>query len=172
MKKVKKVKRKQNDVQVGTENDVKKFFIILVIITFAVVGLYFLTNKIVEKRESDNNTTNTNITISYDTLNVGMIFNRPYDEYYVIAYDSTVSDAMYYSALITNYSKKDDAIKIFYCDLNKSLNESYKSKDGTSNPKATSVKELSFNVLTLLKIRNKKIVSYIEDVEKIKNALK
>ena len=101
-----------------------------------------------------------------------MIFNRPYDEYYVIAYDSTLDDAMYYSTLITNYSKKEDAIKIYYCDLSKKVNESYKAKDGNGNSKATSVQELSFGDVTLLKIRNKKIVNYIENIDQIKSALK
>ena len=160
MKKVKKTSYKQNNVQESSDTDIKKFFIILVVLT------------IVKKRDNANNNTNTNVTISYDTLNVGMIFNRPYDEYYVIAYDSTLDDAMYYSTLITNYSKKEDAIKIYYCDLSKKVNESYKTKDGSGNSKATSVQELSFGDVTLLKIRNKKIVNYIENIDQIKSALK
>ena len=101
-----------------------------------------------------------------------MIFNRPYDEYYVIAYDSTIDDAMVYSTLITNYTKKENSIKIYYCDLNKIVNKDYKSKDGKSNPNASSVQELSFNEVTLLKIRNKKVVNYIDNIDQIKSTLK
>ncbi len=172
MKKVKKTSYKQNNVQDSSDTDIKKFFIILVVLTIVIVGLYFLSSLIVKKRDNANNNTNTNVTISYDTLNVGMIFNRPYDEYYVITYDSTLDDAMYYSTLITNYSKKEDAIKIYYCDLSKKVNESYKANDGSGNSKATSVQELSFGDVTLLKIRNKKIVNYIENIDQIKSALK
>lgn len=172
MKKVKKTSYKQNNVQESSDTDIKKFFIILVVLIIVIVGLYFLSSLIVKKRDNANNNTNTNVTISYDTLNVGMIFNRPYDEYYVIAYDSTLDDAMYYSTLITNYSKKEDAIKIYYCDLSKKVNESYKAKDGSGNSKASSVQELSFGDVTLLKIRNKKIVNYIENIDQIKSALK
>ena len=87
MKKVKKTSYKQNNVQDSSDTDIKKFFIILVVLTIVIVGLYFLSSLIVKKRDNANNNTNTNVTISYDTLNVGMIFNRPYDEYYVITYD-------------------------------------------------------------------------------------
>lgn len=172
MKKNEKKLYKSNKNVSDADYDIKKFLIILIILIVVVVGLYFLSNAIVNKRDNKKSNVNTNITISYDTLNVGMIFNRPYDEYYVIAYDSTIDDAMYYSTLITNYSKKEDAIKIYYCDLSKKVNESYKAKDGSGNSKATSVQELSFGDVTLLKIRNKKIVNYIENIDQIKSALK
>ena len=172
MKKNEKKLYKSNKNVSDADYDIKKFLIILTILIVVVVGLYFLSNAIVNKRDNKESNVNTNITISYDTLNVGMIFNRPYDEYYVIAYDSTLDDAMYYSTLITNYSKKEDAIKIYYCDLSKKVNESYKAKDGSGNSKASSVQELSFGDVTLLKIRNKKIVNYIENIDQIKSALK
>ena len=172
MKKNEKKLYKHNKVTNEADYDIKKFLIILIVLVIFVVGFYFLSKIIVNKRDKAESNTNTNVTISYDTLNVGMIFNRPYDEYYVIAYDSTLDDAMYYSTLITNYSKKEDAIKIYYCDLSKKVNESYKAKDGSGNSKATSVQELSFGDVTLLKIRNKKIVNYIENIDQIKSTLK
>ena len=172
MKKNEKKLYKSNKNVSDADYDIKKFLIILTILIVVVVGLYFLSNAIVNKRDNKESNVNTNVTISYDTLNVGMIFNRPYDEYYVIAYDSTLDDAMYYSTLITNYSKKEDAIKIYYCDLSKKVNESYKAKDGSGNSKASSVQELSFGDVTLLKIRNKKIVNYIENIDQIESALK
>ena len=153
------------------DNEIYRFIVIFFIIALVVIGLYFLSKGIVSKRNSSENTVET-IEIAYDKLNVGMIFNRPYDEYYVIAYDSTIDDAMVYSTLITNYTKKENSIKIYYCDLNKIVNKEYKSKDGKSNPNASSVQELSFNEVTLLKIRNKKVVNYIDNIDQIKRTLK
>lgn len=172
MKKNEKKLYKSNKNVSDADYDIKKFLIILTILIVVVVGLYFLSNAIVNKRDNKESNVNTNITISYDALNVGMIFNRPYDEYYVIAYDSTIDDAIVYSTLITNYTKKENSIKIYYCDLNKIVNKDYKSKDGKSNPNASSVQELSFNEVTLLKIRNKKVVNYIDNIDQIKSTLK
>ena len=160
MKKNEKKLYKSNKNVSDADYDIKKFLIILTILIVVVVGLYFLSNAIVNKRDNKESNVNTNVTISYDTLNVGMIFNRPYD------------DAMVYSTLITNYTKKENSIKIYYCDLNKIVNKDYKSKDGKSNPNASSVQELSFNEVTLLKIRNKKVVNYIDNIDQIKSTLK
>ena len=94
MKKKEKRLYKSNKNVSDADYDIKKFLIILTILIVVVVGLYFLSNAIVNKRDNKESNVNTNVTISYDTLNVGMIFNRPYEEYYVIAYDSTIDDAM------------------------------------------------------------------------------
>ena len=110
MKKNEKKLYKSNKNVSDADYDIKKFLIILTILIVVVVGLYFLSNAIVNKRDNKESNVNTNVTISYDTLNVGMIFNRPYDEYYVIVYDSTIDDAMVYSTLITNYTKKENSI--------------------------------------------------------------
>ena len=109
MKKNEKKLYKSNKNVSDADYDIKKFLIILTILIVVVVGLYFLSNAIVNKRDNKESNVNTNITISYDTLNVGMIFNRPYDEYYVIAYDSTIDDAIVCSTLITNYTKKENS---------------------------------------------------------------
>ncbi|MGN1342861.1 MAG: hypothetical protein ACI4VL_06720, partial [Bacilli bacterium] len=79
---INKVKNKNTDT---IDNEIVRFIIIFFIIAVVVIGLYFLSKSIVDKRNSDNNTTET-IEIAYDKLNVGMIFNRPYDEYYVMIY--------------------------------------------------------------------------------------
>ena len=65
------------------DNEIYRFIVIFFIIALVVIGLYFLSKGIVSKRTSSENTVDT-IEIAYDKLNVGMIFNRPYDEYYVM----------------------------------------------------------------------------------------
>ena len=101
-----------------------------------------------------------------------MIFNRPYDEYFVMVYDSSDNDAMIYSSLISKYSQKEDSLKIYYCDLSNKLNKEFVSSDGTTNSNAKSVSEFKFGQVTLIKVRNGKIVSYIENIDTIKSALK
>ncbi len=166
-------KNKKNNINVtsDTDTDVFRFLIILVVICALVIGLYFLSKSLVDKRNNNETNNNTNVTIDYDLTSVGTIFNRPYNEYYVVVYDGTDDDAMYYSTLITKYKKKDNALKVYYCDLNNELNKPYKSENEKGNKNASSVKDLSFGKVTLIKIKNGSILEYIEDIEKIKKIL-
>lgn len=165
-------KQKKNiKVSSDTDTDIFRFLIILVAICVLVIGLYFLSKSLVNKRNNNETNNNTNVTIDYDITSVGTIFNRPYKEYFVMIYDGTDDDAMYYSSLITKYKKKDNALKIYYCDLNNDLNKNYKSENETGNKNASSVSELSFGKVTLIKIKNGSIIDYEENIDKIKNIL-
>ena len=152
------------------DNEIYRFIVIFFIIALVVIGLYFLSKGIVSKRTSSENTVDT-IEIAYDKLNVGMIFNRPYDEYYIMIYDSNIEQAVYYSAIITKYRNKDNHLKLYYCDLSEKVNNSYYSGRENGNEKATNINELSFGNLTLLKIKNGKIVLYLENINDIKKEL-
>ncbi|MGN1378799.1 MAG: hypothetical protein ACI4XR_00135 [Bacilli bacterium] len=165
---INKVKNKNTDT---IDNEIVRFIIIFFIIAVVVIGLYFLSKSIVDKRNSDNNTTET-IEIAYDKLNVGMIFNRPYDEYYVMIYDSNIEQAVYYSTILTKYKNTDNSIKIYYCDLSEKVNSVYYSETENGNTNASNINELSFGNLTLIKIKNGKIALYLEDIEDIKKELK
>ena len=156
----------------NSENEIRQFIIILIVILLIVFGIYLLTKLIVSKRESEptNNTVATG-SIDYNKVNVGMIFNRPYSEYYVMVFDSEDTNSAYYSSLLNNYLMFNGEIKVYYCDLSNSLNSKYVSKDDKGNSKAKSIDELSFSNITLLKIKDGKIASYIEDLEQIKNEL-
>lgn len=168
-KKAKKIDINKN-VNTDDEKLVVKFIVILIIISLIAVGFYFISKNIVKNR--DDNIVESNVKISYDKVNVGMIFNRPYDEYFVMVYDSSDNDAMIYSSLISKYSQKEDSLKIYYCDLSNKLNKEFVSSDGTTNSNAKSVSEFKFGQVTLIKVRNGKIVSYIENIDTIKSALK
>lgn len=168
-KKAKKIDINKN-VNTDDEKLVVKFIVVLIIISLIAVGFYFISKNIVKNR--DDNIVESNVTISYDKVNVGMIFNRPYDEYFVMVYDSSNNNAMIYSSLISKYSQKEDSLKIYYCDLSNKLNKEFVSSDGTTNSNAKSVSEFKFGQVTLIKVRNGKIVSYIENIDTIKSALK
>ncbi len=178
-KKQKNIKIKGSQVSTGEdENEVKTFIIILVIIVVIVGGIYALTEyfKKDDKKEENTNTVEKG-SINYEKLSVGMLLNRPYDDYYVLVYDSKDDDAILYSTIMSKYMQKSsekDYIKIYFCDLNNALNKPYHdvNKDGKSNPKATKIEDLDFGKVTLLKISKGKITNYLEDFEKIKSELK
>ena len=173
-----KARRMNKGLSVATEDemDIKSFIIILVVIVLIIVGIYFVTSHIQKKNEVEEPEVTAG-EIDYEITSVGTILNRPYEEYYVLVYDSKDSAAVKYSSLMARYisnSSAKDYIKIYYCDLNNNLNKPYYNvnNDNKSNPKATKVKDFDFGALTLLKIKDGKITNYIEDYKTIQEKLK
>lgn len=166
------------DLKVKNESDnVIKSFIIIIIVIAVLIGIIYGLTEILKKDESDN--TNSVITgeINYDKVSVGTMLNRPYDNYYVLVYNSDDDKAVLYSTVLTKYMQKsseEDYTKIYFCDLANSLNSKYYNvnKDGKSNSSAKSIDEFNFGDLTLIKVENNKISQYIEDYNKIKEILK
>lgn len=171
-KKVAKELKRNKNVETRSEGEVlaRKFLILLVIIVVVILGLYFGTSALIESR---NNTTDNSTTgkVNTDVVTVGMMLNRPYDEYYVLAYNSEDVEAIYYSSLLTTYQQIGTS-KLYFCDLNNSLNDKFNANGGESNPEAKEINELKLGKITLLKIKKGKIVKYIEDIEEIESILK
>lgn len=171
--KVKKQRRVKEDRFINESGyEIKNFIIILIVVLIIVCGIYFLSTLIVNKR--DNKASDNTIQsgkIDYSITAVGTILNRPYNNYYVMVYDSNDTDALYYSNLLGNYSDKEDSVKIYFCDLSNPLNSSYISNEGTGNASAKAVEDLSFGRVTLLQVQNGAIVKYLEDLDAIANEL-
>ena len=156
------------------DNEIKSFFIIVIVIA-AVLGLIYILTESINKKESsiDNSSTSE---INYDKLSIGMLLNRPYDTYYVLIFNSKDTKAAEYTTLLSSYMQKRDNenyIKIYFCDLANSLNSKYYdvNNDSKSNVDAKKIEDLDLGNLTLLKIENKQIVSYIEEFEQIEKLL-
>ena len=165
-------KLKEQKIINDNELEVRNFFIILVIVLVIVLALYFVSKTIVDKRSNTNTNTNTTTAeVDYSLVTVGTILNRPYDEYYVMVYNSEDTNAIYYANLFTKYSSKENGLKIYFCDLNNSLNKDYVSDEKTGNPYARTTEDFSFGKITLLKVRYGQVVAYLEDIDLISNEL-
>lgn len=165
---------KKNKKQVSEVNEttfIKKFLIILSVVVAMVLALYFVTKAMVDNRNNFNDDVPVAGKINYNIISVGTLLNRPYDDYYVMVYNSEDSDAIYYSAFITKYQQIKDAKKIYFCDLSNPVNSTFVAEDGKSNPKATKIEDLKFGNVTLLYVKNGKINKYIEDINQIKTHL-
>ncbi len=162
--------KEQRDVN-DNELEIKHFFIILAIVIVIALGLYFISEVIVNKRGDNTVKATEDGKINYDVVSVGTILNRPYNDYYVLVYNSEDTNAIYYSNLYGKYSSKEDGLKIYYCDLNNSLNSSYVAEDEEGNPYATTTEEFSFGKITLLRVSYGRVVSYMNDLEEIANTL-
>lgn len=147
---------------------VKKFAIILVCVAIIAVLLYFVTAKyLVKDNFQKQEDTPVSEDITYTTVKGGTLFNRPYSEYYVLAYDQKSDEAPYYSILTSVYKGE---VKLYTMDLSLEINKQYVSTKG--NDKATKPSELSIVNPTLILIKDGKISKYYEGKDNITAALK
>lgn len=102
--------------------------------------------------------------ISYDTALIGTMLNRPEKIYYVALdnYGNEKED-MYFKYIVNNYAGDTPIYKV---DMSIGANSKYVSETG--NPNAKTIEDLAIKVPTLLKVKNGKIISYMEDMNKIK----
>lgn len=168
--KIKREKKLRNEMYVSDEaKEVKRFAFILIGVIVVVLIVYGLT--IVFKK--NDNIVNDDIqegTINYNVVSVGTMLNKADSEYYVILFDNENPNATYYNTLASLYSKKENALKVYTCDLGNKLNKDYVA-EYASNPKATSVEDFAFGEVTLVRVKNGRIIKYVETVDTIKKEL-
>ena len=171
--KTKNIKKVDIDKYTSEESkEVKRFIIILLSIIVLVLAVYGITRLVNKDKDNNDDRTITAGSIDYDKVSVGTLFNRADSEYYVIVYDGEAPNAIYYSALMNKYMDKEKSNKVYFCDLSNELNKKYYvGEDKDSNPNATTSSELAFKNLTLIKIKNGKIVKYLETLDTIKTEL-
>ncbi len=156
------------DVNADT-GEVRKFFIILTGVALVAVLLYFLSSKVLIKDGVDKDDTSTKeVTFNYNTIDVGTVFNRPYKEYYVYAFDTDSLKASYYSSLMSAVDTEKN--KVYLLDLSTDLNKKYVGEK--SNKDAKAADELSLTDPTLIKIVDGKISKYLDSLEEIEKELK
>ena len=172
-KKIKKVSISSGDSE---GNEIRTFVIIIVVIAILVGVIYGLT-ELFKKDETTKKDEIVSGSINYDKLSIGMLLNRPYNDYYVLIYDTENDDAVLYSTMLSKYMRNnsdENYIKIYFCDLNNSLNNKYYNVNGDnkSNPSAKTISELDLGDITLIRVQDGNISKYVEGYENIKEILK
>ena len=152
------------------QKEIKKFILVLIGLIVIIFGIYLLSKLLIKPsvKNYEYETGQINNTIAI----VGTMLNKNEKEYYVLAYDTKSNNAAAYNTYAGYYtSSKENALKIYYLNLNNGLNKNYYVTEN-SNPKATSIKDLKMIDGTLLKIKDGKITKYIEGIDKIAEELK
>lgn len=169
----KNIKRKIdiNKVKTEEQEEIMRFIKIILIILVFIGGIYIFTKKVIKKEDVKEKTITEGI-INYDKIILGALLNQNYDEYYVFVYDGNDNKAIYYSALIDLYNQKEDSIKVYWADLSNHLNKKFIAENEAKiNPKAKKVSDLRVGEYTLIKVNNKKITKYIDNIEAVKKEL-
>ena len=166
--------RKKEKIRTAEQEEMFKFFIVILVVLMCVGGIYLLTRAFVTKDlfNSNGNTESVAGEVNYKSAIVGNILNRPYDQYYVIIYDTTSEVASEVATVINDFDNRTDDKKLhlYIVDLNNKLNADYYNPE-KENTSARDVASFMFGDKTLLKISDGKVEKYITDIAKMKNEL-
>ena len=162
-------KKKRMSIKYSNEDmgEIKTLIIITIIIVVFAVGLFFITEFVMNRR--DRNETGEEPKISYVDTIIGDMFDKPFDEYYVFAFSVRDARAQRFFNIMTNYEKKEDSKWVYFADLNLVFNQFAVSEE--SNPKPTHPTEVRINEVGLFHIRDGKVVNFFEKIEDIEKAL-
>ena len=162
-KKVKQAKILSDDVV-----KVRNMLILLVGVIIVCVGLFFLTEKMIEKDSMKKEETK-EVEFDNDIATVGTMFNRNYDEYYVLLY-SKEENGKDLDNVLDSYRSSDNYIKTYFIDLDLKVNNFVLGDD--FNKKPTDSNEVKVTEATLFEIHNGKVNNSYVGVDDIKNILK
>jgi len=165
---VKNKKIKQSKILSDDVVKVKNMFILLVGIVIVCVGLFFLTEKMIEK-DTKTNEESVPVEIDYDIASIGTMFNRAEDEYYVLLY-SKEENSVDLDSTLDAYRSSDNYIKTYYVNLDLKINNFVLGDSFVEKP--TNSNEVKVNGATLYKIIGGKVVSSYNGVDSIKDVLK
>lgn len=169
-KEVKKFETKEIKKSKYMNDDVSKiisFIIVLVIVGLFIGALFFINGKYVTKDEFQNNDVTENITIDQKLITLDDLFKVNKDEYYVLAYslkDTKVASSL--TSLKNSYSGD-----IYVANLDETVNKNHYDVSKEEKVNVKDIKTLNLTKPTLIKIKDKKIVSYTTDIDEMINLL-
>lgn len=170
-KKAKKIKQEKYRSEEQTE--IIRFIRILIIVIIFVLAIYFLTRIFVTKDLlNDDNKEQETITgtINYNVTSIGSMLNKAEDEYYVLIYDTENIRSIYYSGLMSNYTRGENALKVYYADLNNELNQKFYDPENI-NLEVSNISNLRVGDLTLVKVNNGQITEILGNEDEIAKEL-
>ena len=161
-------KIKQNRIKQGKnisedEAKIKNLIIIFIIVVLASVGIYFLSESMLN-RERSKDIELKDVEIQYDIATIGTMFNRIEKEYFVLLYSSE-DDGNSLDSVLAAYRSEDDYVKTYFIDLDKKINSSALGNKLVKEPKNS--KEVKVKGATLYKFKDSKVIECISGVEKI-----
>lgn len=145
--------------------EITTFLKILMIILIFFGAIFIITSKFIV-----NKTATTQPETSYNEIIGSAILKQNESEYYVLLYNSKGTLKDYYSELRDKYLSSTTTVKLYFVDLNNTLNSKFITTD-KSTLNVTDITKLKVNDGTLLRIKDNKISDYKETYKEIKNTL-
>lgn len=138
-----------------------------IVVCFAIV--YFATSYITGRMSGKEETGE--VEIQKEEILISETFEKADKEYMVVYYDYEDDvNADLYAMLIQNYNNKKKDIPIYKVDLGTNLSNNYVAQaEEKSNTKPTALSNLKIKGATVIRIKDKKVVKYVEGKEQIKS---
>lgn len=167
-------KEKKNNKEIEQKDTYFKFIttlailLIVFILAYFIIGLFY-TKEIDLKKNKEKEKTN-EVNVDNNTIMLGQLFDQPKDEYFVLIYDlnDKTSSIPSWKSI---YESNEEHITIYTVDSSKKFNSRYIVKKD-SNKSATGLQDLKVVSPTIIKVKDKSIIEYIEGEDEIVNLLK
>ena len=161
-----KAEKKESKAPV-TSNEMANLIKIVLVVTAVFLIFYGITILVTDK-EKENNTNSEDVTIQYDEILLGTLFEQSNSEYYVLVTTEEDYNVQTYSSLVSSYKAKENSLSVYTSNLDNGFNKSYKAEETKIS---NNLKELKLTGSTLLKIKDKTIVASYEGNTEIINHL-
>lgn len=170
-KNLEKEKKKIDNISTESSGSIYKVFVLVCVIIIFLCVFYILAVHITnDKGETTSKKKSEEVSIVYDEIILGRVLSMKDKDYLVILYDKSNSDLNQdISDSVSKYKENNKKAKIYYVDMSEGLNKSYVGDSSNTNPKKAS--DIVINGPTLIRVKNEKVVDYIESVDSIKEYL-
>jgi len=152
----------------SSSDEISKIIKIISAIAVCFAIIYFATSYITGRMNGNEETGE--VEIQKEEILIGETFEKTDKEYMVVYYNYKEDiNADLYAMLIQNYNNKKKDIPIYKVDLSSNLSKDYLALENEkSNTKPTSLSNLKINGATVIRIKDKKVVKYVEGKDNIK----
>ncbi len=143
----------------GLKDTTKKGFLIILCIVLFMGFMYFLTTRILQKKQMGAKDTPVESVIQYDKILAGEVFDQKDDDYYVVFYDSD-DEYSTLASYISSYQSKNDVTRLYSVDLHDGMNAKYVTEEVVV---ADNIAVLKVKAPTLLHFKDHRVVEVITD---------
>ena len=167
-KKVKKNKKIVDRTPAHYNEDVVRIIKIglVVLVCFAV---FYIATELINKYK--NREQEVEVEIQNVEILMGETFEKKDSEYMIVYYDFT--DKLYsdlYSMIVNNYNSNVLDVPMYKVDLSTNFSKNYVATEKeSSNTTPTSLSNLKVKGATLIRIKDKQVITYLEGKDNIKN---
>lgn len=147
-------------------NEGRKIILYTLIVILFLAGMYFFTSFLVKRNKYIKSTKvdNSLVTIQYSEIILGEVFSMSEEEYLVLCFDKN-DEKTTLSSLASSLISASK-IKLYTVNLASAFNKGLQGDESNKKPEKAS--DIKINGPTLLHIKNKEVVDYIETEDEIK----
>lgn len=161
--------KKIESKKINNEYNMLTLIKIVIVVTVIFLVFYGLTIIIKQDKKNPESENKTPVTIQYNEILIGNIFDQNNDNYYVLIEDNDDIQVQVYETYLNQYSKKENAKRVYTAKLNNMFNKQYISEEINLSD---NIVEFKVSGTTLLEISNKKIVNSYKNKAEIIELLK